>query len=117
MATTPCTLTEPIRVADLPLPPEVAASLDKHSRTCGFTARECAMVEDDFKLRYHYAGHFIMATAGPSGLLIHAIDLENPDEVRELSDRLNAQGHRHVLCLFPTPWDDPVPIVTVNSKS
>jgi hypothetical protein len=57
-----------------------------------------------------------MATAGPRGLEIHAIDLGNPDEVHELSQRLRGQGHRHVLCLFPTPWKDPDDrIITLNS--
>ncbi len=65
MATVPTTLSEPIRVANLSLPPDLAALLDRHWRACRFTAHERAMVEDDFKLRYHYAGHFILATADP----------------------------------------------------
>jgi hypothetical protein len=104
MATVPTTLSEPIRVANLPLPPELAEMLDKHWRECRCTARERAFLEEDIKLRYHYAGHIIEATADPPGLLIHAIDLENPDEVHELTKRLRAQGYRHVFTLFPTPW-------------
>jgi hypothetical protein len=65
MATTPTTLFEPILVANLPLPLGPAAELDSHWRTCGFTARGRAAVEEDFKLRHHYAGHFVVATAGP----------------------------------------------------
>lgn len=108
MATVSPILTEPIRVANLPLPPYLAAMLDKHWRECRCTARERAFLEDDFKLRYHYAGHIIEATADPPGLLIHAIDLENPDEVHELEQRLRAQGYRHVFTLFPTPWAETV---------
>jgi hypothetical protein len=118
MATLPTTLSEPIRVADLPLPPDLAAMLDDHWRSCRYTARERAALEDDFKLRYHYAGHFIVATTDHPGLQIHAIDLENPDEVHELHERLRAKGHRHVHCLFPTRWDDPMDqFVTLNAES
>jgi hypothetical protein len=117
MATTPGTLSEPIRVAHLPLPPDVAEEVDQHCRSCRFSRRARAAAEEDCKLRHHYAGHFVVATAGRRGLEIHAIDLEGPDEVNELTSRLLAQGHRHVLCLFPTPWDDPgVEILTANPQ-
>ena len=118
MATVPITLTEPIRVANLPLPPDLAAMLDEDARSYAYTARERARVEEDFKLDYHYAGHFIMATADPSGLLIHAIDLENPDEVHELRERLRARGYRHIYSLYPRRWDEPMDqIDTLNSDS
>lgn len=118
MATVSPILTEPIRAANLPLPPDIAAMLDKHWRECRYTARERAMLRDEFKLRFHYTGHFIVATTDPPGLQIHAIDLENADEVHELHKRLHAQGHRHVHCLFPTRWNDPMDqIVTLNSES
>ena len=107
MATIPIRLSEPIRVANLPLPQEVAAMLDRHWRACGFTARERAFVEEDLKLNQHYAGHYVIATAGPRGLEIHAIDLEDPDEIHELTERLRAQGYPHVLSLYPTPWNVP----------
>jgi hypothetical protein len=116
MATTPTILSEPILVANLPLPQDLAAVLDSHWRACRFTSGERAFLEDDVKLRHHYAGHFVVATAGPPGLQIHAIDLEDPEEVDELIKRLQARGHRHVLCLFPTPWNDPNDqIITLNS--
>jgi hypothetical protein len=108
MATIPTTLSEPIRVANLPLPPDLAEMLDKHWRSCGYTARERAAAEDKFKLDYHYAGHIIEATADPPGLLIHAIDLENPDEAHELRERLRAQGYRLILSLYPRRWYDTV---------
>jgi hypothetical protein len=108
MATIPTTLSEPIRVANLPLPPDLAEMLHRHWPSSRFTAHERAAIEDDFKLDYYYAGHFIIVTADPPGLQIHAIDLENPDEVDELTNRLEAQGYRHVFCLFPTRWDETV---------
>ena len=107
MATIPTTLSEPIRVANLPLPQEVAAMLDRHWRACRFTASERAAVEEDLKLSHHYAGHYVIATAGPRGLEIHALDLEDPDEIHELKKRLSARGYRHVLSLYPTPWQEP----------
>lgn len=108
MSTVPTTLTEPIRVANLPLPPELAAMLEQHWRSCGYTARERVFVEDDFKLRYHYAGHSIVATGDRRGLQIHAIDLENPEEIHELKKRLCARGYRHVFSLYPTPCAEPM---------
>lgn len=118
MATVPKTLTEPIRVANLPLPPDVVAMLDRHWPSGRHTARERAAVEDDFKLDYHYAGHFIIVTADPPGLQIHAIDLDNPDEVHELHERLRAQGYRHIISIYPRRWDDPMDaIVTLNAES
>jgi hypothetical protein len=108
MATIPTTLTEPIRVANLPLPPDLAEMLHRHWRSCRYTAHERAALEDDFKLRYHYAGHSIEVTADPPGLLIHAIDLENPDEAYELRKRLRAQGYRLILSLYPGRWDETV---------
>jgi len=118
MATIPTTLSEPILVANLPLPPEDAAELERYLRSSRFTRSERAFVEETFKLRHHYAGHFVVATAGRGGLQIHAIDLESPDEVDELTRRLQAQGHHNVLCLFPTPWNDPdVAILTANRVS
>lgn len=108
MATVPTTLSKPIRVANLPLPPDFAAMLDKDWRSRGYTARERAFLEEDVKLRYHYAGHSIEATADPPGLLIHAIDLENPDEIHELRERLRAQGYRGVFGLYPIPLAEPM---------
>ncbi len=118
MATIPRTLSEPIRVSNLPLPPDLAAMLDEHWRSRGYTARERAFLEEDVKLRYHYAGHNIKATADPPGLLIHAIDLENPDEAYELRKRLRAQGYRLIYSLYPTPLDEtPDENVSLSSDS
>jgi hypothetical protein len=118
MATIPTTLSEPILVANLPLPPDRAKEVEEICRSRSCTRRERAAVEEDLKLRYHYAGHFVMATVGAHGLQIHAIDLENPDEVYELRKQLRAQGYRHILSLFPTSWDDPNDqIITLNPVS
>ncbi len=117
-ATTPTILTEPILVANLPLPPEVEELLARDCRARGFTRSEREGVEEDVKLSHHYAGHFVMATAGPRGLQIHAIDLEDPNEVFKLRQRLQGEGHRHVFSLYPAPWRDPeVSMVTLNSLS
>jgi hypothetical protein len=118
MATTPASLPEPLLVANLPLPPDIAEEVAGICRQRRYTRHERAAVEEDLKLRHHYAGHFVIATAGPHGLQIHAIDLEDPDEVHELKKRLGAQGHRHILSLYPTSWKDPdVTIVTLNPQS
>jgi len=118
MATIPTTLSEPILVANLPLPQDVAAEAEEHCRFHGYTGSERVFIEEDFKLSHHYAGHFVVATAGPRGLEIHAIDLEDPDENYELRERLRAQGYRSILCLFPTPRDDPgVRLLTANPES
>lgn len=108
MATVSPILTEPIRVANLPLPPDLAAELEQHWRACRYTASERLFLEEDVKLRYHYAGHMIEATADLPGLLIHAIDLEDPDEVHELRECLRAQGYRYVVGLYPTPLAEPM---------
>ncbi len=115
MATLPTTLSEPILVANLPLPPDVAKEVEEICRSRPYTRRERAAVKEDLKLRYHYAGHFVIATAGSLGLQIHAIDLEEPEQVHELKQRLSAQGHRHVLSLYPTPLhSEESQIVTLN---
>jgi hypothetical protein len=118
MASVPTTLPQPVRVADLALPPDIAAEAEEICRQRRATRRERAFIEDDARLRHHYAGHFIVATAGPHGLQIHAIDLETPDEVYRLKERLRTEGHRHILSLYPTPWDDAdSAIVTVDPQS
>jgi hypothetical protein len=110
-------LSEPILVANLPLPPDVAAMIAEHHRSSRLSWREHASREEDVKLRYHYAGHYVMATASRRGLAIHAIDLEDPDEVHELRQRLTAQGYRHVLSLFPDPLTSPnSQIITLNPQ-
>jgi hypothetical protein len=115
MATIPTTLSEPILVASLPLPPDVAEEVETLCRSDRLTRRERAVIEEDARLRHHYSGHSVVATAGPHGLQIHAIDIENPDANHELRERLRAQGHRHVLDLYPIPWKDPDDqIITVN---
>lgn len=77
-----------------------------------------AAVRDDLKLRYHFAGRHVIATTGHPGLQIHAIDLVSADEVRNVYQRLRAQGHRDVTSLYPTLWkDDSATIVTVNPQS
>jgi hypothetical protein len=116
MATISGVLSEPIRVADLPLPPDVAEEVEAICRT--YSRRYRAVVRDDIKLRYLYAGHrVIVTTAYPPGLQIHAIDLETADEVNEVYRHLHAQGHRNVTSLYLIPWDDDVAIVTVNPQS
>jgi hypothetical protein len=107
MATIPTTLSEPILVANLSLPPAVAEDVARTSLQYRYTRRERAAVEEDCKLRHHYAGHHVIAALGPRGLEIHAIDLDNPDEIRELESRLTAKGYRHVYSLFPTPLAEP----------
>ncbi|HKI33900.1 MAG TPA: hypothetical protein VKA46_18750 [Gemmataceae bacterium] len=104
MTTVPTILPEPILVANLPLPPEDAALLERSWRSRRYTRSEREFLEDDVKLSHHYAGHYVIATAGPHRLQIHAIDLEDPDQIHELTQRLSTEGHRHVLHLFPTPW-------------
>ncbi|HKI34442.1 MAG TPA: hypothetical protein VKA46_21485 [Gemmataceae bacterium] len=114
MATISGVLSEPIRVADLPLPPDVAAEVEaicrSHPKT--YTRSQRAAVRDDFILRALYAGHRIIATTGSPGLTIHAIDLETADEVNDVYERLRAQGHRDVCSLYPTSWSDDVAIIT-----
>ena len=107
MTTTPTILSEPILVANLPLPPEDAAWLERELRSRRLKRSEREFIEDDIKLSHHYAGHYVIATAGPHRLQIHAIDLEDPDQIHELKQRLRAEGHRHVLSLYPTPWKEP----------
>jgi hypothetical protein len=114
MATIPTTLSVPIRVADLPLPPDVAEEVERICRSDRLSRPERARVEEDIKLRHHYGGHYVVVTADRHGLQIHAIDLENPDEVHGLKHRLAAQGHRHILSLLPTPWHEPDdPIISI----
>jgi hypothetical protein len=114
--TTPIIPAEPICVVDLPLPPDLAELLAESIRTSGYTRSQRRAVEEDFKLNHHYAGHYILATSGPRGLEIHAIDLEGPDQAREHTERLRAQGYRNILSLFPRSWNDPNDaIVTLNS--
>jgi hypothetical protein len=116
LPTTPIILAEPIRAADLPLPPDVAELLAESMRSSGYTRSQRRTVEEDFKLNHHYAGHYVLATSGPRGLEIHAIDLEGPDQVREHIERLRAQGYRNILSLYPRSWNDPGDaIVTLNS--
>jgi hypothetical protein len=116
MATTPTILPEPILVANLPLPADVAEMIARSCRSSRLSRRERAFVEEDLKLCHHYAGHHAIATAGPRGLEIHALDLEDPDEIHEFKKRLSAQGYRHVLSLYPTSWEDPDDqIITLNS--
>jgi hypothetical protein len=118
MATVPTLLTKPIRVADLPLPSDVAEEVEQICRAKRLTGRKRTDVEEDIKLRHHYAGHIVVATADLPGLQIHSIDLENPDEVHELKKRLHAQGYRYVYTLVPIPWKDwDVTIVTLNPES
>ncbi len=119
MATISGVLSEPIRVANLPLPPDVAAEVEAICRSLPktYTRSERTAVRDDLKLRALYAGHRIIATTGSPGLTIHAIDLETADEVRDVYRRLRARGHRDVSSLYPTSWSDDVAIVTVNPES
>jgi hypothetical protein len=116
MATIPTTLSEPILVADLPLPPDVAEALERYCCSRRFTRRERTAIVEDLKLRHHYVGHSVVATAGPRGLEVHAIDLEDSAENYKLRKRLRAQGYRNVLSLYPTSWTDPDDeIITLNS--
>ncbi|HKI34438.1 MAG TPA: hypothetical protein VKA46_21465 [Gemmataceae bacterium] len=106
MAITSGVLSEPIRVADLPLPPDVAEEIEAICRSRPYTRSQRAAVRDDLKLSYLYAGHYVIATTGSPGLQIHAIDLETADEVNDVYKRLCAQGHRDVISLYPTSWKD-----------
>jgi hypothetical protein len=116
MATVPTILSEPILVANLPLPPDVAKEVEEICRK--YRRRERAAVAAEIKLSHHYAGHYVVATYGPRGLEIHAIDLENPDEIDELHKRLHARGYHNIHSLYPTPWKEPdATILTLNPQS
>ena len=84
-------------------------------RSSRLSRRERARQEEEDKLSHHYAGHSVIVAGGRRGLEIHAIDLEDPDEVHEVHQRLRAQGYRHVLSLFPEPLTCPrSQIITLN---
>jgi hypothetical protein len=118
MATTPTILSQPILVANLPLPPDLAAELDRDWRSYRFSRSERASLEADVKLRHHCAGHYVIATVGRRGMEIHALDLNDPDEVNELHKRLRAQGYRHIYNLFPIPVaGTESEIITLNAES
>jgi hypothetical protein len=54
----------------------------------------------------------------PPGLQIHAIDLDDPDQIRELTQRLHAQGYHHVEHLYPIPlYSTDSGIITLNPVS
>src|SRR5439155_570747 len=89
---------EPILVANLPLPPDVAEDVERICRSNRLVRKERARFEQDIKLSHHYAGHSVVATAGPRGLEIHAIDLDDPDEIHELTERLPAQREEESAC-------------------
>ncbi len=117
MATVPA-LSEPILVANLPLPAAVAGDLEGHLRSHRFTPSERADIADNVKLRHHYAGHHVVATAGPRGLEIHAIDLDDANQIRECKQRLAAQGFRNIFSLYPIPLDSPGDqVLTLNPVS
>jgi hypothetical protein len=117
MATVPTILSEPIQVADLPLPPDVAREVEEILRSHPYSRRERRIIKEDLIVRHHYAGHHVIVTTGPRGLQIHAIDLETPEEVREAYQRLRDQGHRNVMSLYPTPWKSDVSIVNLHQLS
>jgi hypothetical protein len=50
MASPPTTLSESLLVASLPLPPDVAALVERCCRSDRLSARERAAVEEEFKL-------------------------------------------------------------------
>jgi hypothetical protein len=106
VSTTPTILAEPILVANLPLCPEDAHLFDVYVRSHGLSRRERASVTENFKLRCNYAGHYIIATTGPKGMQIHAIDLEDPGQVDDLTKRLRAQGYHNISHFFPDPVAD-----------
>jgi len=68
MATVPAVLSEPIVVANLPLPPEIAAAIEARCHVHRYNKRDRVTVMEDAKVRYHYAGHFLIATEDRHGM-------------------------------------------------
>lgn len=102
----------PFLLRDLPMPLEVTAAMahqDQH-----LSRRDRTHIEENFLLDFYFGGHSLVATPSRDGLLIHAIDLEDPDEHRALRARLRSQGHATVLSLDPWPWDEPTPRFTLS---
>jgi hypothetical protein len=96
---------------DQPTPPEVQAALERYGRHRRLRGRAWAEAEEQLKLRFYYGGQSVIATPIPQGLLVHAVELTDPDAVHALRQRLRGQGHRTVLSLYPRPWGESDPEV------
>jgi hypothetical protein len=102
-------LASPILLRDKPTPPEVAVEMEHQARGCRLSRRDRSQIEEDFKLRFYFGGHSVIATPSRHGLLIHAIDLDDPDEYHALRVRLRSEGHPTVLSFYPRPWGEIAP--------
>ena len=109
-------LASPILLRDKPTPPEIEEAMKLQSHGRRLSRRDYASIEEDFKLQFYYGGHSIVATPTRQGLLIHAIDLHDPDANYALRVRLRSQGHVTVLGLYPRPWGEIAPqIISFSS--
>ncbi len=108
MPTTPTRLSEPIVLADLPLPPDVAGEIETYCREHRLHGRQREDFEEEVRLSHFFSGNYVVAALGPRGLEIHAIDSEEPDGIYELRKRLRAEGNPDVISLIPLPWKDPI---------
>jgi hypothetical protein len=105
-------------VRDLPTPPELAREIEAECRQRGFhrwwRRRLRSWLEDDLKLRYHYAGKVVAVMNSDRGPVVIAVgdSLDSPN-IAHLFESLPPEvNQRTALDFFPPRDDDTSRILT-----
>jgi hypothetical protein len=92
----------------------VAERIEQYCRARQLVDEARRSAEEHLRLVALFAGHSVLATPSENGLIIHAIDLDDPDEIHRQRAQLRSQGHDQVFSLYPSAWADEFGLCTAN---
>jgi hypothetical protein len=91
-------------VKDLPEPPRLKATIDDYVRQVPRVPRR--VVEEEFKLRYHFGGYHVLTVRTADGLAVIAAGRAGTGELRAALDSLRPEQRRNSVSQTVEPWEE-----------
>lgn len=99
----------PVKLRELPTPPEIAEEVRKRCMQLGIWGRKNVQrVEDELKLQYYFGGKYVAYFRSDQGPVIVAAGRSDSEEVGRQLDALSREERQKLIHCFPTVWNDEV---------
>jgi hypothetical protein len=99
----------PMRLRDMPLPPEVPEKVGNHCRRLGLRRRSYVQkVEEELKLQYYFGGQYVAYVRSADGPVIVASGNPESEEFGKQLDALAPEARRQTSYAMPNVWKDSV---------
>jgi len=102
-------LPKPQRLNDIPVPPDLAAEIDRYCARIGAVRKwDREQVTEDIKLQYFFGGNHVAYLPTPEGLVILAVGQMDSEEFGKVLDSLSREVRCRVILYPVSRWNDSV---------